>query len=82
MGKRVSSYGGQKKGPVEDGSMWIHPKMTGGSLAAARSLRKVMEKSGKSAVGGLGTSEAPETLTDRLDAGHGSARGLHGGVRW
>jgi hypothetical protein len=37
------NLGGQKKGPVEDGSVWIHPKLTGGSLAAASSLRKGSE---------------------------------------
>ena len=44
VGKRVSRLGGQKKGPVEDGSMWIHPKMTAGSLATARTLGKGVEK--------------------------------------
>jgi hypothetical protein len=37
------NLGGQKKGPVEDGSVWIHPKLTGGSLAVASSLRKGSE---------------------------------------
>jgi hypothetical protein len=35
---------GQKKGPVEDGSDWIHPKLTGGSLATSLRPRKHVEK--------------------------------------